>query len=1119
MLSLNDVLTLRTAKGSYHLVRVADMKSLRYSKCSYNAMRMDEFLDIYEKVYLKGEAHLAEMPPQTVPILIDSDMAVELDELQDLYSSGDVLEVAVAVVRAVKDIFHPKEGLSAVEFMFLNKSPAWKEEKGTGARKVKHGFHLHSLNITINDYMYTTLLGRIKAHLTGLRVSGAPGLSLGSTLDNVGGKPWLLYGSSKGPGKDPYLASGIITVDMETCVATIKSIPPAEYGVKYLVKRLSLSMSSALDANRQLRLVPIRDEEDLDKIAAREAYNAMDPVHLENEISADSDYGDSDEEMGMSWGSSNISPEQDEFVSKALHTVLASLEDHRADNRSEWRVVAMLVAYLSEIKKMLSTNAACEEFCTFSARCVEKYTKPAAAATFKEMVDLAKSGKLGAKYTLTMLTHFVNKDAKVRGDHVSKEVVKSLEILNLSEGEMAKRLRNNAHLLVRHTDEIANILAQLRRLRSNVRRRTHAADIIRVALTIIDKSRFARDPEAVEAVCRGICMDRLLKRITAEECRKFVAEVFKFAGNGDDDKAIDDTITEYTEYACDKVMKGDGSEEMVTIGYLVGLAALDGPSEDSALLTEAFPEFPRTVFETPLAESIKRWLPMEVCSHDDPTRWYEFDTTTWSQTNEFKHKIRKLAQVWFFERAQLTAVLTAERQYTSPVNISAISGNQSKILDTGDTGTMYKFFNTPRFANMVDRTFDTVCRADPMGKGLMMDANKHLLAFRNVTFDYNIRGVRPGRSSDFLSRHLNADYIEEKDLDPVRVALIEDFFEKIHPRGDKREYFLNSLANIFSGSNPWKQYMVWTGTGNNGKSVCVKLLEKMLGPDLSWKLAKSLIMTSRDTRSGPSPEMVRLRGTRMAFTDEVTQADWLDCGMIKLLSGNDSIACRDLYSKSDRILMLDPAFLPVIVCNELPILNKPDQAAWERLRVFEFESTFSSDVPDTLKKIEHGMSKANRNFVFPKDNSICDRLYEPETVSTFASMLLHRFIRNIDNDALCCQVPRCVRVGEIKFTMSQNLVYKTLSKKFQLRSPFDNFVTSKDDDVEEQVVIDFAADGFADTVGLDEIVALINIAYPREENHVSKIKDMTYSLACAYKPYLLWKDDVLHGVKRIGCSE
>jgi len=205
------------------------------------------------------------------------------------------------------------------------------------------------------------------------------------------------------------------------------------------------------------------------------------------------------------------------------------------------------------------------------------------------------------------------------------------------------------------------------------------------------------------------------------------------------------------------------------------------------------------------------------------------------------------------------------------------------------------------------------------------------------------------------------------------------FLQKIFPDREVREYFLNTSSEVFVGGNQKKHVLFWSGEGDNGKSVTQTLFEKMLG-EYAIKLPTSLIVGKRSQSSVACPELVRAgNGVRWAILQEPDKKDVINIGILKELSGNDSFYARGLFQSGGEI---EPMFKLIVICNDPPSLPYSDKAAWNRIRVVPFESTFVTNAPDTFE--EQLLTKR-----FAKDPYFMDKI--PSMIKAFAWVLLaHR---------------------------------------------------------------------------------------------------------------------------------
>lgn len=263
-----------------------------------------------------------------------------------------------------------------------------------------------------------------------------------------------------------------------------------------------------------------------------------------------------------------------------------------------------------------------------------------------------------------------------------------------------------------------------------------------------------------------------------------------------------------------------------------------------------------------------------------------------------------------------------------------------------------------------------------------LDTNPFLFTFTNGVYDLKTHHFRDGRPSDMNSIRAPIRYRDDLHADHPEVARVRVFFEQIFPDKTVRDYFLNVSCQVFVGGNHSKIFQVWTGEGDNGKSVMQSLFEKMLGP-FSIKLPTSLIIGKRTQSSAACPELVRAgNGVRFAMLQEPDQKDTINVGILKELSGNDSFFARGLYKEGSEIT---PMFKLVLICNEPPKLPHNDKATWNRVRVIPFESVFSDNAPEDP-------DEQVRQKVFPKDPQFGNKV--SSMAEAFAWLLLDHLKRN-----------------------------------------------------------------------------------------------------------------------------
>jgi len=421
-----------------------------------------------------------------------------------------------------------------------------------------------------------------------------------------------------------------------------------------------------------------------------------------------------------------------------------------------------------------------------------------------------------------------------------------------------------------------------------------------------------------------------------------------------------------------------------------------------------------------------------VCASVSKNIWYEFEGHTWKELDD---------GVTLRNKISTEIVKEYEKQFE---NID-LKGNTDK--------------NAVQEVNKKIRSIQKIIlalKSSPFKKNVMMeakdifydphflkklDSNKNLFAFRNGVFDLENLYFRDGLPSDYISLSSPVNYREDFKFNDPEMLLVDDFFLKIFPNPAIRRYFLTANSFIFLGGNVHKNVQIWTGVGDNGKSVTQAFFEKLLGP-LCVKLPTSLITGKRTQSSTASPELVRAgSGVRYAFLQEPSKSDVLNTGILKELSGNDTFYARGLFKNGSDIT---PMFKLALICNDPPKMEETDQAAWNRLRVIPFESCFCSDAPNTLEEqLEKKKFPIDRQFdkkipsmleafvfqlieIYKKNKNV--PLFEPEEVQVATKEY------RIKNDYFGKFVDECMKFEEGEFIDSAEL-YCCFKTWFQNNNP------------------------------------------------------------------------------------
>jgi len=261
-----------------------------------------------------------------------------------------------------------------------------------------------------------------------------------------------------------------------------------------------------------------------------------------------------------------------------------------------------------------------------------------------------------------------------------------------------------------------------------------------------------------------------------------------------------------------------------------------------------------------------------------------------------------------------------------------------------------------------------------------LDNNKNLIGFENGVFDLIKYEFRDGRPEDCISLSTKTDYIEyEEDCNEIKE--IYQIIEQIQPKLDMRNYVLSLLSSCLSGENKEQKFHIWEGVGSNGKSILVELFEQAFGK-YCGKIPISLLTSKRSASNAANPELARLKGKRFCVLQEPEEDVQMNVGLMKELSGGDTILARALFSEP---VEYKPQFKMVLTCNHLPKIPSNDGGTWRRIRVVEFKSQFV-DNPDN-----------NDTNQYKADGTLPGRL---ETYKEAFMSILIRYYKNYKKNGL-----------------------------------------------------------------------------------------------------------------------
>lgn len=249
-----------------------------------------------------------------------------------------------------------------------------------------------------------------------------------------------------------------------------------------------------------------------------------------------------------------------------------------------------------------------------------------------------------------------------------------------------------------------------------------------------------------------------------------------------------------------------------------------------------------------------------------------------------------------------------------------------------------------------------------------LDKHTDIIGFENGVFDLSSCEFRDGCPDDLITLSTKVDYIPLENCEHTHDVV--DFLSKVIPKDDVRKYVMTLIASFLSGKTGDQKFHIWTGSGGNGKSKLIYLIENTFGT-YSMKVPVTLLTSKRANSAAATPELSSCKGKRFLSFQEPEKDDKIHVGHMKELSGGDTIMARPLFSPP---ITFKPQFKMILACNDLPTIPSDDDGTWRRIRVVDFPSRFVDD------------PNPNEPNEFKKDLSLDDKI--PQWKQTFMSMLI-----------------------------------------------------------------------------------------------------------------------------------
>ena len=335
-------------------------------------------------------------------------------------------------------------------------------------------------------------------------------------------------------------------------------------------------------------------------------------------------------------------------------------------------------------------------------------------------------------------------------------------------------------------------------------------------------------------------------------------------------------------------------------------------------------------------------------------KWFQFKHHRWYEINQ-GISMRKAISRDFMKRFEATRMILSRQIHDSSDDSVKSNGEITMKKLT----TLIGKLKTVAFKSCI---IMEVCEHFSDDKFInLLDTNAELTGVTNGILEVSGNHVlfRHAKPEDYISMCANIPYHSTYSwMNPLVVECMK-WFGQVFTDQTLLHHFLKFASSCLKGRNSDKIFPIFTGEGDNSKSMIVKLFEATFN-SYCIKFDIANVTGKNANASGPTPQLARAKATRIAFMDEPEDDVPMNKGIIKKWVGGDSFFGRLLQDNGADIQV---TFKLILTCNKVPIIPNADKAIKNRTRLFPYLSTWvDNPSPDEAEQYKQKRFKKNPFF-------------------------------------------------------------------------------------------------------------------------------------------------------------
>jgi len=224
------------------------------------------------------------------------------------------------------------------------------------------------------------------------------------------------------------------------------------------------------------------------------------------------------------------------------------------------------------------------------------------------------------------------------------------------------------------------------------------------------------------------------------------------------------------------------------------------------------------------------------------------------------------------------------------------------------------------------------------------DSDPDLLGVRNGVVDLRTGTLREALREDFITKQANVTFDSSATCPHWERFLLET-------TGNNLELiaYLQQCAGIsLTGRTDLHLFFIIIGPAGTGKSTFCEALKYTWGDYCIGIDPNSLAASMKAEGGRARPDIARLPGVRLAFANETRKGLQLDVGLVKALTGGDTVQARQLYQAE---FDFKPTHKLWLRTNEEPQFDGSDTGMQRRVKKIPFVNQVKEQDPRLPEKL------------------------------------------------------------------------------------------------------------------------------------------------------------------------